>query len=250
MFNADSIKKLNDLEILAFDYINCEPKKVQNMTIRELADTIHTSTTTIVRLANKLGFNGWAELKYYLKSKENGFTRIDDDYEPRLPLDLFWKELEKSETQEKLNRAVNSIANSKYTIFLGLGASDAMGQYGARYFNNLGHSAFTFNDIFRPISENEFIDTVVIVLSVSGETPEVIGKAIAMKHSGAFLITISNNEKSTLSKMADITLSYNVPDKYAVENTGITLTTQLPVIALLELLAYRTHQISSHSIIL
>ncbi|GAB2024736.1 MurR/RpiR family transcriptional regulator [Lactovum odontotermitis] len=250
MFDTNSVKKLNDLEMLAFDYINCEPEKVQNMTIREFADTIHTSTTVIVRLASKLGFKGWADLKYYLKSKEAEFSKVDESYKSRVSLDLFWKQLAEPASQKKVNQAATAIANSKYTVFLGLGTSDALCQYGARYFSNLGISAFAFSDMFRPVGVNEFADTVAIVLSVSGETLEVVQETMAVKRSGAFLITISNNEKSPLSKMADIDLSYNVLNEYATPKGDVKLTTQIPALALLELLAYRTHQISNNSIIL
>jgi DNA-binding MurR/RpiR family transcriptional regulator len=250
MFDTNSVKNLNDLEMLGLDYIIREGDKVQNMTIREVANAIHTSTTTIVRLASKLGFGGWAELKYYLKSQTAQKIEIDDNYETRISLGLFWKQLAESGMQKKLNQAAQVIAKSRNTVFLGLGTSDAVGQYGSRYFSNFGLSSFSFSDIFRPVSDKEFVDSVAIVLSVSGETPEIIEKTMAIQRAGAFLITITNNGKSTLSKMADIDFSYNVLNEYASVEASIKLTTSVPALTLVEQLAYRTHQFFNHSIIL
>lgn len=59
----------NDLDILA--YIIKNKSSVQNMTIMELAKLTLTSKSTILRLAKKLGFLGYSEFKYHLKSEEN-----------------------------------------------------------------------------------------------------------------------------------------------------------------------------------
>ena len=58
MFQPEQISKLNELEALVFDFIIKSPDQVQLMTIRELANQVHVSTSTIVRLCSKLGFEG------------------------------------------------------------------------------------------------------------------------------------------------------------------------------------------------
>lgn len=65
MFQPEQISKLNELETLVLDFIIKSPDKVQKATIRSLASQLHVSTTTIVRMSTKLGFNGWAELKFF-----------------------------------------------------------------------------------------------------------------------------------------------------------------------------------------
>ena len=68
MFLPEQISKLNELETLVFDFIIKSPEEVQQMTIRDLASQAHVSTSTIVRLCTKLGFEGWSDLKFYLKN--------------------------------------------------------------------------------------------------------------------------------------------------------------------------------------
>lgn len=249
MFEAEAISKLNELEMLAFDYLVKESKKVQEMTIRDFAATIHVSTSTIIRMSNKLGFSGWADLKYFLKSKGTDPVIFDNYFENMISLDLFWNKIKTQSFQNTLNKAVKLIIESNYLIFLGVGTSDSLAQYGARYFNNLGISSFVINDIFRPVVVNEFNGILAIVLSVSGETSQVVAKTLEFKQAGAKIVTVTNNEDSTLSKMADLNFSYNMINEYAKTTQDVKLTTQLPVVAILEIIAHRVHQSSKKTII-
>ncbi|HEY0221733.1 MurR/RpiR family transcriptional regulator [Lactovum miscens] len=249
MFEADVVKRLNDLELLAYEYINREPEKAREMTIRELAAEIHTSTTTIVRLAVKLGFKGWAEFKYYLNAQKEFRVNMDHSYENMISLDLFWKNLSEKEFKDKMDLAVEKMAAARFVDFMGLGTSDALAQYASRYFNNLGLLSRPFTDIFRPVLVDEYENSVLVVLSVSGETDHVLRKTVEVQRSGAFLISITNNPNSTLSRLSAINFSYNMLNEYATPSEDIKLTTQLPSLAIVEMMAYRVAQINHGEII-
>lgn len=49
MFNYEQIKKLSGLELTVYHYIIENVKAVQKMTIRELSEKSHVSTSTILR---------------------------------------------------------------------------------------------------------------------------------------------------------------------------------------------------------
>lgn len=55
MFSYEKIQKLNDLELLVYDYIMKNKQVVIFMTIRELADAVHVSTSTVIRFCKKDG---------------------------------------------------------------------------------------------------------------------------------------------------------------------------------------------------
>ncbi|MDR0199363.1 MAG: MurR/RpiR family transcriptional regulator [Streptococcaceae bacterium] len=242
MFEDAEISKLNDLEMLVFDYIIKNPEDVQKMTIRELAKEVHTSTSAIVRMSVKLGFSGWAELKYYLIGKEKEHLTFVNTYESMISLNLFWNTLSSAVFQKKLARAVEMIHASQYCVFMGLGTSEMLGNYGTRYFNNLGINSFSFGDIFRPVTAHEFQHVLVFVLSVSGETQEVINRVIDLRQADATIISITNNENSTLSKISEMNFSYNMLEELSTTEKSVKLTTQLPVLAILEILAHRASQ--------
>src|SRR5699024_12248968 len=44
-------------------------QKIQNQSIHEITEKTFTSSASIVRLAKKLGFSGFSEMKYYIKSE-------------------------------------------------------------------------------------------------------------------------------------------------------------------------------------
>lgn len=80
-------------------------------------------------------------------------------------------------------------------------------------------------------------DAVVIALSVSGETEQVVQMASDFKKNKCKIISITNKSVSTLSKLSDYSLSYYVTD-HDMEN-HINTTTQIPVIYLIEAIGRR-----------
>ena len=50
MFNHEQIKKFTDVEMLIYNYILQNAQQIRFMTIRELADATHVSTSAIMRL--------------------------------------------------------------------------------------------------------------------------------------------------------------------------------------------------------
>ena len=55
MFDVEQVKALNDLERMVYEYVVKDPEKVKYMRIRELADEVHVSTSTILRFCKKAG---------------------------------------------------------------------------------------------------------------------------------------------------------------------------------------------------
>lgn len=55
MFSYEKIQKLNDLELLVYDHIMKNKQVVIFMSIRELADAVHVSTSTVIRFCKKDG---------------------------------------------------------------------------------------------------------------------------------------------------------------------------------------------------
>ena len=67
MFNHEQIKKFTDVEMLIYNYILQNAQQIRFMTIRELADATHVSTSAIMRFCKKLDCEGYAEFKVQFK---------------------------------------------------------------------------------------------------------------------------------------------------------------------------------------
>ncbi|WP_190289076.1 MurR/RpiR family transcriptional regulator [Lactococcus kimchii] len=240
MFFPEQISKLNELETLVFDFIIKSPEQVQQMTIRDLASQAHVSTSTIVRLCTKLGFEGWADLKFYLKSQAREKTPEEQHYDNMLEFNMFLRRMNTDVYQAKLNKAAQMIAQADCTIFLGLGTSGSLSEYATKYFANTGLRSFVISDPFQAVQVQGMGNIVAVILSVSGETEQVVNKELEFKAGGAKIISITNNEDCSVAKLADHHLSYNLINEWSKQYPLGNLTTQLPVLALLEILAHKS----------
>lgn len=61
MFDYEIIQSLNELEMLVYNYITTHKQEVKYMTVRELADAVHVSTSTVIRFCKKNGCDGYSE---------------------------------------------------------------------------------------------------------------------------------------------------------------------------------------------
>lgn len=220
---------------MLYNYIVEHKEEVKYMTIRGLADAVHVSTSTVMRFCKKLGCDGYAEFrvkfKIYLKEEEK--KRPPEDVEEIIN---FFQGVKTAVYEESITRVTTLIQEADQLIFIGLGTSGILGKYGARYFSNLHKYSQYIEDPYYPIVA-DMKDTVVIALSVSGETQEVIKLASRFKEHRCRLISITNTSGSTLAKMSDQNLSYHVAERKVAEEYNIT--TQVPVVFLLETIGRR-----------
>ncbi|MCT1181851.1 MurR/RpiR family transcriptional regulator [Lactococcus lactis] len=240
MFLPEQISKLNELETLVFDFIIKSPEEVQQMTIRDLASQVHVSTSTIVRLCTKLGFESWSDLKFYLKNQLKEKTPEEQHYDNMLEFNMFLRRMNTDNYQAKLNNAAQMIAKADYTVFLGLGTSGSLSEYATKYFVNTGLRSFVISDPFQAVQVQGMGNVVAVIMSVSGETEQVVNKELEFKAGGAKIISITNHEDCTVAKLADYQLSYNLVNEWSKQYPLGNLTTQLPVLAILEILAHKS----------
>lgn len=239
MFEAKNISQLNELETQVFNALVKDPNRFSELTIRHFAEELHLSTSTIVHTYKKLGFDGWTELKYYLKAQGTQRTPEEQHYDNMLEFSFFLKRLNSEAYQEQINRAAKMIAAADYSVFCGVGTSGSLSDYGSKYFVNIGLCAFAIPDPFQAIQINGNKNIVALVLSESGNTEQVVNKTIEFKSAGAKIITITNNENNSIAKLADIRLSYNLADEWSKQYPLGNLTTQLPTLAIVEALAHK-----------
>lgn len=243
MFDLEKIKLLNDLEMVVYHYTLEHTEQVANSTIRQLSADCHVSTSTILRFCGKLGYEGFSEFKYALKEEKRNGDTLESYYDAIIHVDSFLKKMSDKSYGQAIEPAVSMIAEARHVVFSGIGTSGTLGDYGSRYFANLGINAYSMLDPFSPVPIRGLENTLAIILSVSGETKEMIKQASDFKRYGAKVLSITNNEFSTVARLADHNLSYYMPEEHSVFfDAAINLTTQVPVIVLLEILAHRVHQ--------
>ncbi len=215
------------------------------MKIRELAELCHVSTSTVLRFCGKMGCNGFTEFRYALKNAqklqapymEQNFTRLTIDYLEKAERDM--------ELQAKLKQAADILLNAKNVVFYGVGSSGALCQYGARFFSNVGVYATYMNDPFYPQPKHYFDSAVMMVLSVSGETEQVIRQVAEYKRQKTTIISITNSDKSTIARISDLNFATYMPFMRSHSETNdVDLTPQIPTLFILESLGRRLQDMS------
>lgn len=232
MFDYEVIQSLNELEMLVYNYITAHKQEVKYMTVRELADAVHVSTSTVMRFCKKNGCDGYSEFRMKFKL----FLSEEKKKQPQNAIDEithFFQTVSTSAFENNLSVISTVLKNAKQVIFIGIGTSGHLGKYGARYFSNLGKFSQYIEDPYYPI-ESDIDNTAVIALSVRGETPEVIKLAERFKMHNCKIISITNKSACTLAKMSDYNISYYVTENMVDNEYNIT--TQVPVVYLIETL--------------
>lgn len=235
MFSYDNIQKFNETEIRIYKFIVDNVEKIPYMTIRELAHAIQVSTSTILRFCNKLGCDGYKEFKERLKK----YVHQIQEMPPQGDLNELLHYFKKTNTnlfEQKIEEGAHFIRKAETVIFIGSGSSGALAKYASRYFSNLGKFSIGLEDTLYPITK-DMESSVVIALSVSGETNGVIDLINKFKMNKCTILSITNISNCTISQMSDWNISYNM-DIHNV-NGGYNATTQVPVLFLIEALASR-----------
>lgn len=236
MFRYEQIQKLNDLEMLVYDYIIKNKQIVTFMTIRELAEAVHVSTSTVIRFCKKMDCDGYSEFrvkfKMFLNEEKDQNTKADVE-----ELQHYFKSMDAPSQERQLEDAAEMIRRARRVIFVGIGTSGILGKYGARFFSNVGKFTQSIDDPYYPIQEDMLENTVIIALSVTGETEEIIRMIHEFKQHNCKVLSITNKNSSTLAKISDMNLSYFVSEQKVGRDLNIT--TQVPVLFLIETLAKR-----------
>ncbi|MCE0489745.1 MurR/RpiR family transcriptional regulator [Pantoea sp. Mb-10] len=242
MFSHSDLSRLNDLEMQVYHYIIKHRESVSYMTIRELAAQSGVSTTTVLRFCRKMQCDGWSEFRIRFRLSQ---TVTPPAVMPSGVSDMlhFFKSINNAEFEQHIAHAAHMIMQAESIFFIGAGTSGSLGKYGARYLSNSGKFSHHIDDPYYPVSKSAYKNALAIILSVSGETAEILRFAHQFSLNQCKIISITHHDSCSLAKMADFNLSYHMP-QVKVDNQ-LDITSQVPVLYIIEALGrYISHAIS------
>lgn len=211
---------LKNAEKKAADYMLDYPEQITEETIGEAALRAGCSEATFVRLAKKLGYSGYLQLKQacseIYRRDEPEENRIYDDIRSQDSCSMviqkvFLAAIQALEDTRRLiddSRYKNSLnAVIKARRILALGAGDA---YIAAYlaylkFSRIGMDVICPSDYDVQLLEASKLNEqdVVLLISHSGNTKTLYQAAQTAKKKGVFLIAVTNYPLSPIAKIAD-----------------------------------------------
>ena len=245
LFTYQQIAGLNETETLIYRYVIKNIPIVIKMSVRDLADATHVSTATIVRFCQKLECNGFVEFKTRLKLFNDGLKlpEVDDEIDVLLE---FFNYARSKDFKKKIEEFVTYIQDARSIVFLGIGTSGLLGKYGARYLSNVGYYSQGISDPYYPPPVDENENLLLIALTESGETREVIDQLKMYQSLNTKIVVITNKPGSTIDQMADLGIYYYVKDIILPQTYNIS--SQVPVLYIIERVTHELQNLKEKSL--
>ena len=206
-----------------------------------IGDETYTAPSTIIRIAHKLGFQGWSDFKEaYLDEViylNNHFQEIDPNY-PFTNQDTMMKIAHKI-TQLHIESAKDTASlihhDSLQKAIQILRKANVVKVFAVANLNFIGEEfVFKLNRIHKkayiePAQDNQFQDAIMttndecaICLSYSGETPTLLKTANFLRENKVPIIAITSFGKNSLSDLATVTLNVSTREKSFSKIAGFT----------------------------
>ena len=194
--------ELNDTDMLIYKYILQHRSEARHISIHLLAKNCAVSSATIVRFAQKLGFDGFGDLKAVLKLEEGERSYYSEDVLEDL------RSFYAQTTERVLKRNFDS----------------------ASIYEISGHEEFT------SLSKGLTPDDLFIFVSLSGETPTVVDFARQLRLLDVPFISITKLHDNTLASLSTVNL-YVSPARfqlYDADDERTAFQSMLPYFMLVE----------------
>ncbi len=194
------------------------PGEIVPLSIVELAEKCECGEATIVRFAKRLGFSGYQELKISLIQENNSATAStnitsDDTVEEiydKVCNDIYCS-LERTKMvldTDMLQQACEKIVKANKIVIFGLGNSASIALDASHKLLRAGCNAYAYSDNHMQVIVSSHLtpDDVVIAISHSGSSKDIVEALKIAKEFGATTIAITNKGNSPIQKYCDLTL--------------------------------------------
>lgn len=220
MFKAKlqtSYHNLTQSEKMIADYIVNHLDQIKTITSHQLAVLTNTGQSTIIRFSQKLGYNSFREFLADIslvkldESSDYDEITIDEstDHTNRKALSQYRDILDitiNSNSNDTIDQIAKLIFKAKKVIIFGVGSSNLFGEYLANQLIKLGITCLTSQSshtIFSHIDQADPNESLLFLISESGETFDVIKAAEIAKNNQMSIIVMTRNTKNTLYNYAD-----------------------------------------------
>lgn len=206
-------------DIKISEYIKNHLNEIIFMSITELTDATETSEGSLVRFCQKLGFKGFHPFKIALATQQSNYLQNNSKHFTKGDLITLKNEITKQNLEtvkrtsetisiDSLEMAIKKIISAHKIVLLGSGASGNSARELFYGLMRLGLNTVCEADvhydamIVSHLNKND----VVISISQSGSTFQVVDISRIAKRQGATVISITSHNRSPLAQLSDIVL--------------------------------------------
>lgn len=200
-------KSLNDTDMVIWKYILQHRSESRHISIHELARACCVSSTTVVRFAQKLGFDGFGELKAVMKMEEPDQAVYQTDVLQDLGVfyEQTWNKLIKRNF-DSASRLVHE-ANRVFAFASGYVQSNVVQELKRLFFyDNVLIYEISGRAEFYSILEMLTTDDLFVFVSLSGESPTVTEFGSELRLRDIPFISITKLHDNTLASLSTVNL--------------------------------------------
>lgn len=218
----ESLEKLSETERKLGQYVLEHSQLVPNMTTKDLSRNSGVSESTVIRFCKSIGIGSFKSFKLELVKEltltDKNITDFSMLQSMDDPYDLFQKVtyvnksaiegIPSSLDRKELEKALEVLENAGRIVFYGVGGSATASFDGYNKFTKLGYQCTFSHDFHFMLTVIPYLNEkdVLIVISMSGKSKDVLELARFAKKKGVTVIAITNLDRSPLYREADIKL--------------------------------------------
>jgi DNA-binding MurR/RpiR family transcriptional regulator len=242
------LDELKPSERKVADYILDHPEDVVKLSVQKLAELSGVSEATIIRLARSLNMKGYQELKLRIAGDLNKQTAISSYQEimmegsvESIMKAVSWNNVQSIQdtlsvlSSEEVKRAVDALSRARKIDVYGVGASAVIADDIKQKFSRINLWCEAYSDFHAQLTSavNLTEQDVVIGISYSGQTEDIIQSLTEAKQQGATIITLTKFGPSPVADLAHIRLFTSSVEKSIRSGAMASRIAQLNVIDIL-----------------
>ncbi|MCI9216327.1 MurR/RpiR family transcriptional regulator [Lachnospiraceae bacterium 42-17] len=231
----DIYDNLTPVEKNIADYF-LKTKNISDFSAKTIADSLYVSEASLTRFAKKCGYKGFREFIYSLKISTSASAdnvneivqRVTTSYKHILDKNLQLI----NETQ--METLAFSISKSKRILIYGIGISGIVAQEFKLRLMRLGLLVDAVTDAHLMKISSALVDEnhLIIALSISGKTKELLNGIKIAKEHGAYVVLLTASKDYSLLSCCDEIIPVAAPKNFT---TGTLISPQFPLLIMLDI---------------
>lgn len=215
---------LSVAEQSVLDYLIENKSTLKEFTVEGIAKGAYTSPASVVRMCKKLGYDGFKDFKvdFILANSKIEIPDVKEytdvilskgnkEFNGRIAIENNVRALEDTLrlfSEDKLKDAAKTIMSARKILLFGKGSSYLVAKDLQMKLRRIDKFCIAQEDSHDQLTDATFIDhrDVVILVSNSGTTSEIVRAAIVAKENKATIIGVVKAGKSLLADISDIVL--------------------------------------------
>lgn len=230
--------KLNETDISIWEFIVDDYETAAKMGLEEIAKHCNVSRTTVSRFVRKIGLSGFSEFKVRLGMETNRYDNSlykEDHFEAVTDSMIHYLETQKNKNYDPICELIYN-ANNVFSYGSGDIQYEVSTQLKRMFLSKekliYNIDGVTFDEAtFNVLKHND----VVILISLSGNSDEILEIARRLKLRGIRIISITEFKDNLLTQISDESLYINSMD-LTIFDTRVPFKTTMLYFVLIELL--------------